>query len=119
MLSASARLRSGPSDSLKTGRNSMWRKVVGLCDSAVATGEIVLVKAGAIDSFETVALPLQHEGRLVGALLLRLREDFEQSDRKLLFRGGAQLARNLQRHELGERRRVGDELNVDTARAAA
>jgi len=118
MLISSARLRSGPSDSLKTGRNSMWRKVVGLCDKAVATGEIVLVKAGTIDSFETVALPLQHEGRMVGALLLRLREDFEQSDRKLLFAVGAQLARNLQRDEVRKKRVVGDKLNFISARAA-
>ncbi|MEP6706439.1 MAG: ATP-binding protein [Pyrinomonadaceae bacterium] len=118
MLIASARLRSGPSDSLKTGRNSMWRKVVGLCDRAVSTGEIVLVKAGAIDAFETVALPLQHEGRMVGALLLRLREDFEQSDRQLLFAVGAQLARNLQRDEVRKKKVGGDKLNFVSARAA-
>jgi len=118
MLLASARLRSGPSDSLKTGRTAMWRKVVALCDSAVATGEIVLAKAGTIDSFETVALPLQHEGRRVGALLLRLREDFEQSDRKLLFAVGAQLARNLQRDEVRKKKAGSDKLNFVSARAA-
>ena len=118
MLLASARLRSGASDSLETGRNSMWRKVVSLCDSAVATGEIALAKAGTIDSFETVALPLQHEGRRVGALLLRLREDFEQSDRKLLFAVGAQLARDLQRDEVRKKKVAGDKLNFVSARAA-
>ena len=118
MLAASARLRSGPSGSLKTGRNAHWRKVVSLCDSAVATGEISIAKAGVIDSFETVALPLEHQGRRVGALLLRLREDFEQSDSKLLFAVGAQLARNLQRDEV-RRQRVGtDKLNFVSARAA-
>lgn len=118
MLVASARLRSGPSGSLKTGRNAHWRKVVSLCDSAVATGQISLAKAGVIDSFETVALPLEHQGRRVGALLLRLRENFEQSDSKLLFAVGAQLARNLQRDEV-RRQRVGtDKLNFISARAA-
>jgi signal transduction histidine kinase len=118
VLLASARLRSGPSDSLKSGRTTMWRKVVALCDGAVATGEIVLAKAGTIDSFETVALPLQHEGRRVGALLLRLREDFEQSDRKLLFAVGAQLARNLQRDEVRKKKAGSDKLNFVSARAA-
>jgi signal transduction histidine kinase/protein-S-isoprenylcysteine O-methyltransferase Ste14 len=118
MLQASARLRSGSSDSLKTGRNSMWRKVVSLCDSAVATGEIVLAKAGKIDSFETVALPLEHQGRRVGALLLRLREDFEQSDRQLLSAVGAQLARNLQRDEVRKKKIASDKLNFVSARAA-
>jgi signal transduction histidine kinase len=117
-LLASARLRSGPTDSLQTGRTAMWRKVVALCDGAVATGEIVLAKAGTIDSFETVALPLQHEGRRVGALLLRLREDFEQSDRKLLFAVGAQLARNLQRDEVRKKKAGSDKLNFVSARAA-
>jgi signal transduction histidine kinase len=118
MLQASARLRSGPTDALKTGRNSMWRKVVALCDSAVATGEIVLAKAGKIDSFETVALPLEHEGRRVGVLLLRLREDFEQSDRKLLSAVGAQLARNLQRDEVRKQKVASDKLNFFSARAS-
>lgn len=118
MLAASARLRSGPSGSLKTGRNSHWRKVVSLCDSAVATGEIGIAKAGVIDSFETVALPLEHEGRRVGALLLRLREDFEQSDSKLLFAVGAQLARNLQRDEVRRKRVGAATLNFVSARAA-
>lgn len=118
VLLASARLRSGPSDSLQTGRTAMWRKVVALCDGAVATGEIVLAKAGTIDSFETVALPLQHEGRRVGALLLRLREDFEQSDRQLLFAVGAQLARNLQRDEVRKKKAGSDKLNFVSARAA-
>lgn len=119
MLIASARLRSSvPSGALKAERNSIWRKVVSLCDSAVATGEIVLAKAGTIDSFETVALPLQHEGRRVGALLLRLREDFEQSDRQLLFAVGSQLARNLQREEVRQKKPAGDKLNFVSARAA-
>ncbi|HEV2764467.1 MAG TPA: ATP-binding protein, partial [Pyrinomonadaceae bacterium] len=46
-----------------------------------------------------VAVPLRHEGRAVGALLLRLREAFDESDRPLLAAVGAQLARDLQRDE--------------------
>jgi hypothetical protein len=44
-----------------------------------------------------VALPLRHETRTVGALLLRLTESFDQSDRRLLSAVGNQVARNLQR----------------------
>jgi two-component system phosphate regulon sensor histidine kinase PhoR len=94
-----ARLRAGPSSSLDTGRNALWRKLIQVCDRAVETGEIARVRAGEIDALESVAIPLRHEQRTVGALLLRLREDFDQSDRGLLSAVGAQLARNLQRED--------------------
>jgi two-component system, OmpR family, phosphate regulon sensor histidine kinase PhoR len=94
-----ARLRSGPSGSLDTGRNALWRKLMQVCDRAVETGEIARVRAGEIDALESVAIPLRHEQRTVGALLLRLREDFDQSDRGLLAAVGGQLARNLQRED--------------------
>ena len=94
-----ARLRASSSGSIEPGRNAVWRKLVLVCDRAVETGEIARVRAGEIDSLESVAIPLRHEGRTVGALLLRLRESFDQSDRSLLFAVGGQLARNLQREE--------------------
>lgn len=94
-----ARLRSGPSGSLDTNRNALWRKLIQVCDRAVETGEIARVRAGEIDALESVAIPLRHEQRTVGALLLRLREDFDQSDRGLLSAVGSQLARNLQRED--------------------
>jgi len=94
-----ARLRSGPSGSLDTNRNALWRKLIQVCDRAVETGEIARVRAGEIDELESVAIPLRHEQRTVGALLLRLREDFDQSDRGLLSAVGGQLARNLQRED--------------------
>jgi signal transduction histidine kinase len=47
----------------------------------------------------TVAVPLRHDGQAVGALLLRLREEFDESDRPLLATVGAQFARNLQRDD--------------------
>jgi len=94
-----ARLRVTTSGSLESGRNEVWRKLVRVCDRAVETGEIARVRAGEIDPLESVAIPLRHEGRTVGALLLRLREDFDQSDRNLLHAVGGQLARNLQREE--------------------
>ncbi len=96
-LVSSARLRaSGGSD---TGRNSVWREGVALCERAMATGEIIVEKALSRDSSTSIALPLQHENRTVGALLLRITRDFEEDDRALLTAVGGQMARNLQREE--------------------
>ena len=61
--------------------------------------EIALAPIGEIDTLENVAMPLQHGGRTVGTLLLRLRESFDQSDRRLLAAVGGQLARDLQRED--------------------
>ncbi|MDX6383903.1 MAG: hypothetical protein QOK48_1476 [Blastocatellia bacterium] len=104
-----ARLRTNTSGALEPGRNTVWRRLVELCDQAVESGEIALAPAGQIDSFESVALPLRHEARTVGALLLRLRESFDQSDRRLLSAVGNQVARNLQREE-ARRNRMGGNL---------
>ena len=98
-----ARLRTTPTGSQESGRNTVWRRLIQLCDRAVDTNEIVLAPAGQIDSLESVAIPLRHEGRTVGALLLRLRESFDQSDRRLLSAVGGQVARNLQREEARKR----------------
>ena len=99
-----ARLRTNPAATLKPGRNTVWRRLIQLCDQAVETSEIALAPAGQIDSLESVAMPLRHEGRTVGALLLRLRESFDQSDRRLLAAVGGQVARNLQREEARKRK---------------
>ncbi|HYO63269.1 MAG TPA: GAF domain-containing sensor histidine kinase [Pyrinomonadaceae bacterium] len=100
-------------------RNSAWRAGVELCISALASGEMVLrttddgrttnnVQTNGDGEREEaraacVGLPLRHEGRAVGALLLRLREQFDESDRPLLSAVGAQLARDLQREETRRR----------------
>jgi signal transduction histidine kinase len=94
-----ARLRAGSSGSIESGRNTVWRKLIKLCDQAVKTNEISLAPSGQLDSLENVAIPLQHGRRTVGALLLRLRESFDQSDRRLLAAVGGQLARDLQRED--------------------
>jgi len=103
-----ARLRTNPSGALEPGRNTVWRRLIHLCDQAVETGEITLAAAGQIDPLENLAMPLRHEGRTVGALLLRLRESFDQSDRRLLAAVGSQVARNLQREEARKRRLGGN-----------
>lgn len=94
-----ARLRAQASGSVQAGRNSVWRKLVQLCDKAAKKHEIALAPMGEIDTLENVAMPLQHGGRTVGTLLLRLRESFDQSDRRLLAAVGGQLARDLQRED--------------------
>ncbi|HKP37159.1 MAG TPA: ATP-binding protein [Pyrinomonadaceae bacterium] len=94
-----ARLRASSSGSLEPGRNTVWRKLIKLCDQAVKANEICLAPVGQLDALENVAIPLHHERRTVGALLLRLRESFDQSDRRLLAAVGGQLARDLQRED--------------------
>lgn len=117
VLSPAARLqRSSPVASLETGRNSTWRENVRLCERAVATNALVTAaaqgSAGALSSGAAiVALPLEHEGQTLGALLLGLREGFDESDRPLLLAVGAQLARNFQRDEA---RKVGSQHKFPT-----
>jgi signal transduction histidine kinase len=103
-----ARVRANPSGALEPGRNTVWRRLVRLCDKAVQSSEIEISPAGQIDSLENVAIPLRHEGRTVGALLLRLRESFDQSDRRLLSAVGGQVARNLQREAARKRKLNGN-----------
>ena len=69
----------------------------------MAAGELVVEK---IENSEfeltsaNIALPLRHEDRTVGALLLRMPRDFVEDDRALLMAVGGQMARNLQREEV-------------------
>jgi signal transduction histidine kinase len=96
-LVSSARLRAnGASD---TGRNSAWREGVSLCERAMTLRELVVEKVESDDSSTNIALPLRHEERTVGALLLRVTQEFDEDDRALLTAVGGQMARNLQREE--------------------
>ena len=94
-----ARLRAQSNGSVLATRNSVWRRLVSLCDQAAKTNEIALAPIGEIDNLENVAMPLRHAGRTVGTLLLRQHGSFDQSDRRLLFAVGSQLARDLQRED--------------------
>jgi signal transduction histidine kinase len=79
-------------------RHSAWREGVRLCERAILSRELIIEKsAGGARS--NVAAPLVHEGRAVGALLLWLRESFDETDAPLLSNVSAQLARNLQRED--------------------
>ncbi|HKO45196.1 MAG TPA: ATP-binding protein [Pyrinomonadaceae bacterium] len=97
-LAAAARMRSTPA-TMETGRNSVWREGVGLCERAIKNGEMLVDKADSGDELTSIALPLRHEDETVGALLLRLTSEFDEEDRSLLAAVGGQMARNLQREE--------------------
>ncbi len=110
-LAPAARLRANGNAASETGRHNAWREGVGLCEQAVTTGDLVMTtsataaQTGIVGEMKeaggaaSVALPLQYEGRTLGALLVRLREGFDEEDRPLLAAVGAQLARNFQRDE--------------------
>jgi len=92
-----ARLRTDSLGSIDNSRNSAWREGLSLCERAVKTHQIISqpLEAGAM----SVAVPLRHENRTVGALLLRLNSELRPEDHGLLTAVSAQLARNLQREE--------------------
>ncbi len=98
-LAPAARLRASASGPLNTSRNSTWREGVRFGEQAMATGEIVTHQIEGLDAHSLVAIPLRHEGRTVGALLIRVRGTFAEDDRPLLSAVAAQIARNLQREE--------------------
>ncbi|HKR02303.1 MAG TPA: GAF domain-containing sensor histidine kinase [Pyrinomonadaceae bacterium] len=121
-LAPAARLRSTTSGGLETGRNSAWREGVRLCELAVDSGSMAIQSAAEADEGGTkpasVALPLRHEGRRLGALLVRLRESFDESDRPLILAVGQQLARNFQRDEARKAGVPGDFMTLISAHAA-
>lgn len=106
-------------------RNSAWRAGVGRCERAIRAGEILIeghigggASAGTDGGPATVAVPLSHEGRAVGALLIRLREEFDETDKPLLANVSAQLARDLQREEVRAQLLPKDSATFYSARAA-
>jgi signal transduction histidine kinase len=98
-----ARLRAqaqaaGPNAAEAGDRNSAWREGVRLCERAIESRELIVEEAAG-GARSNVAAPLVHEGRAVGALLLRLRGPYDETDAPLLSNVSAQLARNLQRED--------------------
>lgn len=98
-LVPAARLQAATSGPLTKSRNSTWREGVAFSQQAMDTGQLILRAGNEHDCSSLVALPLRHDGRLLGALLIRLRENFSEVDRPLLLAVAAQIARNLQREE--------------------
>jgi signal transduction histidine kinase len=97
-------------------RNDAWRESVKRCERVMATGQMDVRAEGADGAAHapaegaarasveggtrsSVAVPLRHDGQAVGALLLRLRERFDEEDGPLLATVSAQFARNLQRDD--------------------
>ena len=119
-LAPAARLRSSASGNLN--RNNAWREGVNLCERAVESGKMaiatVVTAEGNGSTPSSVALPLRHEGRAVGALLVRLRERFDENDRPLLRAVSQQLARNFQRAEARKAEMPRDSLTIISAKAA-
>lgn len=118
-LAPAARLRSaaaggGP----EAGRNSAWREGVSLCERAIQFSQMVATTTEEKGAPASVALPLKHEGRALGALLVRLRESFDKEDCPLLLAVGEQLARNFQRDEARKRSVPRDFLTLVSTRAA-
>ncbi len=101
-LVSSARLRAASGIMPDTERNSVWREGVKLCERAMAIREIVVEKVVADEPATNIALPLRHEGRTVGALLIRASQEFDDDDRALLLAVGGQMARNLQREQVAK-----------------
>ncbi len=117
-----ARLRAATSGGASSDprRNSAWREGVRLCERAIGAGEMLVKEseAAGAGALTSVAVPLEHEGRAVGALLVRLREGFDETDKPLLAAVGAQVARDLQREEalaLAEPRESATFLSVSAA----
>jgi signal transduction histidine kinase len=98
-LVPAARLQSGTTGPLGTSRNAAWREGVTFSQRAMATGEMILRSTGEQHQTALVALPLRHEDCMLGALVIRLRDNLADDDRPLLQAVAAQIARNLQREE--------------------
>jgi len=116
-LVSAARLRPSTSGPLDKSRNSTWREAIGLCQQAMKENSIIARPCSNGPHSMNVALPLRHESRTVGAILIRLNDEFEESDRALLLAVGSQMARDLQREEAFKLFKRRDELGVLSVRS--
>ncbi|MBC7796794.1 MAG: GAF domain-containing sensor histidine kinase [Pyrinomonadaceae bacterium] len=91
---------------------SNWREGIELCEEALNSGAVALRKtevdasplihtthAPMTTTAARVAVPLVHEDKTLGVLLVHFRENFEDGDLNLLSAFAEQLARNFQRQE--------------------
>src|SRR6185503_2212762 len=98
---AVARVKGSSQTAADTKRNSVWREGITLCESAVASGQLV---SDATKGARTVAVPLLHEREAAGALLIRLVSELSAADKSLLEAIGSQFARNLKRESFSHNR---------------
>lgn len=91
-----ARFKDGATKLSDPGRNSLWRDGVTLCQRAIKSRRLVL-QTGTDGQSSSIAIPLQNELSVVGAVLVRLNGTFCEDDQPLLEAVGSQFARNLAR----------------------
>jgi len=76
-------------------------------NAPMAAGEIIVEQIESDDSVANIALPLRHEDRTAGALLIRVSKEFDEDDRALLIGGrrpdGAQPATRRSSQGTGKR----------------
>jgi signal transduction histidine kinase len=111
-LVPAARLRPSTSGPLEKTRNSTWREAIGLCEQAMKENKIIAQSNPNGPLPMNVALPLRHERSTVGAILIRLNDEFEENDRTLLSSVGSQMARDLQREEAFRLFKKQDQLGI-------
>jgi signal transduction histidine kinase len=80
-------------------RQNEWRNNIQLCEEALEKQETVVQSNPNNPSAAKVALPLIHDGILVGVLLVNIRQNYERADRFLLESFSEQIARNFRRRE--------------------
>lgn len=107
------------SDKFGKPQHAEWREGVELCDESLKTGLPVVQKlAGTAPNAARVAVPLIHENLIIGALLVRFRENYEVADNVVLTAFAAQLARNFQRQEARQNERQAGLFDLFSRRAA-
>jgi signal transduction histidine kinase len=99
VFTLAARLRTDSSTTSDASRNSSWREGITLCERAVEESRIISQTTEKRGTTVGVAVPLGHQSRTVGALLLRLNTDLREEDHGLLTAVAAQIARDLQRED--------------------
>jgi signal transduction histidine kinase/small basic protein len=82
-----------------TPDHSEWREGTELCDQALDTLEPVVKHLSGRTGAARVAVPMLHENRLLGCLLVRFHDNYEDEDTVVLKAFASQLGRNFQRLE--------------------
>ncbi|MGI8668330.1 MAG: ATP-binding protein [Aridibacter sp.] len=99
-LNPIGRARNGKSDSSLSNRQNSWRKSVQLCEQALESRSTIIQNGKTSEDAARIALPLICDEVAIGVLYLDVKSDFEREDQFLLESFSRQLARNLQRKEL-------------------
>lgn len=93
------RLKNDKSRVSPISRQNEWRESIQLCEQALAAQETIVQVNDKNPSAAKVALPLIHDGALVGVLLVNIKQNYERADRFLLESFSEQIARNFRRRE--------------------